>query len=216
MSGTTSWLHKFDTAWELSNWLSDYGTVYAPPEHENNFENTYNGFIEPNKRPDFFVDFTFGPFTACFVCDGEDIDPFSRALGPNGPPIQYILDQGHGHITDHSGNWRVPTSVAIITQFSPFGRLTAEENTPSNSSVNEFLPSFDPDMDYTTQLLFHTHIEALSHVFDVENLELDEISRYGAIIGDPAFNTTVKPPTGLFATGTGTQTSPSKTPLHNR
>lgn len=193
------WIEEFDAMWQLTDWLSEYATIYAKPELDS-FDQNYQGFIAPEKRPDFFLDFNNGPLTACFFEHAEDISSLGRAFSATGRFAQFVASPGSGHILDENGNERYPEMAVIGTQFSPFGRVLAEECTITNQSVNSLLENVDTSDDFFTHFLIHQLHNTCHYTKQGKDVE---IARYGLLLGNRNSPETFKPPTALVQDNTG-------------
>lgn len=188
------WITRFDTKWELTDWFTEYATVYAKPEYDS-FDNHYQGFIDAGSRPDFFLNFPQTPLTACFVQHGEDLEALSREFSPRGRLASYIDDPGHGYIEDKTGSEQKPEIALIATQFSPFGRLLADDSEITNFSLNSILKGTNPDDDFMTHFL----ALQLGQIDTAMSTGMPDstITQYGVLVGKQTDAQTFKRPAAL-------------------
>lgn len=143
------WIEYFDSAWGISDWLSNHATVYGRPG--SNSGNAYVDYYDPEgSYPDIVVDFDHhDDIAACFFVDAEDLEQITRELSPAGRLANYVTTP-ESALLEQNEKFVEPNAALLVTQFSPFGRVFAETLGISNPEVNEDIENIVDDDDFLT------------------------------------------------------------------
>lgn len=149
------WSLYFDEVWQLTDWLSDYGTVYHRPSTDADTTYTPPETLSPASSPDAVVDFDdHDDIISCFFVDGESIEQFSGELiGESRLGTYAIVDDPVSINPSSATEPQTPDGDLLVTQFAPFGHILYETIPAPSSDVNEDIKNFTHKDDFFTFLI---------------------------------------------------------------
>lgn len=198
------WVSYFDEIWQLTDWLSEYGTIYYRPSHT--AERTYTPVetLPKREQPDIVVDFNeHDDIVSCFFVDAEDIQQFTHELTPHGRFGTYTLHETPVTLnTPDTPNAQSPTGDLLVTQFAPFGRILFDTLSMPSTTANDSMENISKNDDFITLLLGNILHRNLTTAKQHKRSEThyDPLDHYhGFLAGSPFGDNSRQMPTALLA-----------------
>lgn len=198
------WATYFDETWELSDWLSEYGTVYHRPDTPS--DNTYEcpRTLPKPLRPDLVVDFeSLGEIVSCFFANASDIEQFTLEMTQNGRLAQYALEKESVTINPpDSSSPQSPDGDLLLTQFAPFGHILFDTIPIPDINANTSMDNITEDDDLLTFLFGNILNRTITNVKYESRIKLnhDPFDTYhGILAGSTITEETRKPPSAMIA-----------------
>lgn len=206
------YLASLDNDWDISNWLSTYGTVYASPLFKNHDHASYdNYYTDPGNAancPTFLVHFDNSDILAAvFLVDAARPHIYARALTPQSSLMSYVS----GHIIPYievDGEKLSPDVALLTTQYAQTGGLTTDTTPSPNSTLLDNSQDY-PDFNtvtaaYTLQNIRRKLNIDRPHMKDKHKSSIPDYC--GVLVGDCRVPAPNRPPLAIVGDHTKPQT----------